>query len=100
MGTYNGRLFGEGKPTLLAGHNTKSLANLKYTEVGDTIRIDTVWGETYTYEIYYSAITNNVNNEYLTDLNTNENLLELYNDSNNLQIYTCCDWGLAYRYFV
>lgn len=100
MGTYNGRLFGEGKPTLLAGHNTKSLANLKYAEVGDTIRIDTVWGETYTYEIYYSAITNNVNNEYLTDLTTNENLLELYNDSNNLQIYTCCDWGLAYRYFV
>lgn len=79
--------FGNRKPILLGGHNTKSLKCLYKSNIGDIISVN--YQEMYyQYRVIYSneCTTDNIN---LFDINTNRNMLEYQTNKEILQIYTC-----------
>lgn len=80
-------IFGNGKPILLGGHNTKSLKYLYKSYVDDII---TVYYENgyYKYKIIYSNECTN-DGQKLYDIDTNINMLDYNLDQEILYIYTC-----------
>lgn len=80
-------IFGNGKPILLGGHNTKSLKYLYKSCVDDII---TVYYENsyYKYKIIYSNECTN-DGQKLYDIDTNINMLDYNLDQEILYIYTC-----------
>lgn len=79
--------FGDRKPILLGGHNTKSLKYLYNCKINDVITVN-YKNQIYEYKVIYSneCITDNIN---LFDINTNRNMLEYQTNKEILQIYTC-----------
>ena len=88
--------FGEGKPILLGGHNTRSLKYLYKSRIGDVISIN-YEGNYYQYKVIYSSecTTDDYN---LFDINNGKNVLEYRTRKEILQIYTC--YGTNNRWFV
>lgn len=95
--------FGAGHPVFLAGYDNKSLSGLCNVSVGDIITIDTVYGANLIYQVSYSSVVYNSNNQTLLDITTQEPVVEFYGPSDVLQLYTCADnlgYDLNYKYFV
>ena len=80
IGHYAGSMFpGEGGAIVMAGHNNKGyLYNLYDAQVGDAIKIDTIYGK-FKYEIYKTDIIKE----------TESNKLPLVTDEETLMVYTC-----------
>lgn len=80
-------IFGQGKPILMGGHNTKSLKFLYRSEINNVI--DIRYQEIdYQYQIVYSGECTN-NGQQLYDVKTGINMLDYYVDQEILYIYTC-----------
>lgn len=79
--------FGQGKPILIGGHNTKSLKYLYKSCVDDII---TIYYENsyYKYKIIYSNECTN-DGQKLYDIDTSINMLDYNLDQEILYIYTC-----------
>lgn len=82
-----GALFGQGKPILMGGHNTKSLKFLYRSEINNVIdiryeKID------YQYQIVYSGECTN-DGQRLYDVKTGINMLDYSLNQEILYIYTC-----------
>jgi len=94
VGRYIGSFYpGEGKPIIIAGHNSKrDFYYLHTMKEKDTIEIDTYYG-VYTYEVTKAVIVK------ATDLDAEFNTF-LDNDSEEtLLLYTCYpSTGVGYRY--
>lgn len=77
---------GSGEPILMAGHNTRSFADLSKVKVDDIIRIN--WdGTEYQYKVSFSGIVSTTGSD-LTNKETGENMIE-YSGREVLQMYTC-----------
>lgn len=89
-------IFGNGKPILLGGHNTKSLKCLYKSKYGDIVSVN-YKNQIYEYKVIYSneCATDDYN---LFDINTGKNVLEYKSGKEVLQIYTC--YGNGNRWFV
>lgn len=82
-----GALFGQGKPILMGGHNTKSLKFLYRSEINNVI--DIRYEEIdYQYQIVYSGECTN-DGQRLYDVKTGINMLDYSLNQEILYIYTC-----------
>lgn len=79
--------FGEGKPVLLGGHNTKSLRLLSKACIDDIITVN-YNGVCYKYAITYSNECSN-DGYKLYDIKTGVNMLDYNLNQEVLYIYTC-----------
>ena len=75
-------LFGEGKPILLAGHDTTFFAPLEHVKVGDKIAVDTVYGS-FDYIVQDTLIADA----------KDESAYDLDEDEETLILYTCYPFG-------
>ncbi len=94
VGVYNGSFVpGYGRTTLIAGHNHTYFNGLKNAKIGDTITIQTNYGE-YQYEIQKTKVLKA----------TDTSAYDLSKEEENLILYTCYPFdqlGLTPdRYFV
>lgn len=77
---------GSGEPILMAGHNTRSFADLSKVKVGDIITVN--WnGTNYSYKVSFSGIVTTTGSD-LSNKETGENMIE-YSGREVLQMYTC-----------
>lgn len=79
--------FGEGKPILIGGHNTKSFKYLYRTKINDIIEV-TYFGIDYEYKVVYSHECTSSGMD-LTDIETGLNMLDYNSNKEVLHIYTC-----------
>lgn len=77
---------GHGEPILMAGHNTRSFADLSKVKIGDTITVN--WdGTVYKYKVTVSEVVTTTGAD-LSSKETGENMIE-YSGREVLQMYTC-----------